>query len=128
MNGAGNKVGIETDPESSQEQDCLSCSTVMSSKVSADPRQTHRTCCVVGFYSPLISMRVSASARQVKRLLLRAAAFFKGRVSTKNKAISFDNEPNADNMSQYLHLRGRNVISIRVLNDNSRLNITRLTD
>ncbi|KAI9521435.1 hypothetical protein NQZ68_041665 [Dissostichus eleginoides] len=37
MNGAGNKVGIETDPESAQEQHCLSC-TVISSEVSADPR------------------------------------------------------------------------------------------
>lgn len=127
MNGAGNKVGIETDQESSQEQDCLSCSTVMSSKVSTDPRQTHRTCCVVGFYSPLISM----SARQVKRLLLRAAACFKGRVSPKNKAISFDNDKRRQHVTIFTPTRksgGRNVISIRVLNDNSQLNIICLTD
>lgn len=47
MNGAGNKVGIETDPESSQEQDCFSCSTVISSKVKADLRQAPSACCVV---------------------------------------------------------------------------------
>lgn len=66
MNGAGNKVGIETDPESSQEQDCLNCSTVISSKVSADPRQAHSTC--VSFYSFLLSCEL-LSAWQVKRLL-----------------------------------------------------------
>lgn len=72
MNGAGNKVGIETDPVSSQEQDCLSCSTVISSKVSADPRQTHRTYCVVSFYSSLFPCAL-LSAWQVKRLLLRGS-------------------------------------------------------
>lgn len=70
MNGAGNKVGIEADPESSEQQDCFSCSTVISSKVSPDPRQTHRTGCVVSFYSSLFPC-VPLGAWQVKRLLLR---------------------------------------------------------
>lgn len=92
MNGAGNKVGIETDPVSSLEQDCLNCSTVISSKVSADPRQTHRTYCVFRFHSSLFPCE---SAWQVDN---SPSVCLEGSDSPKNKMICFVNEPKADNM------------------------------
>lgn len=100
MNGAGNKVGIEADPESSEQQDCFSCSTVISSKVSPDPRQTHGTGCVVSFYSSLFPC-VPLSAWQVKRLLLRGGIKKVPR-DYKDKSICFVNKPNADSMTYLL--------------------------
>lgn len=86
MNGAGNKVGIETDPVSSQEQDCLSCSTVISSKVSTDPRQTHRTYCVVRFYSSLFPRALSVCMAGEKAVTEKEQETVR-RVSLKNETI-----------------------------------------
>lgn len=114
MNGAGNKVGIETDPVSSQEQDCLSCSTVISSKVSTDPRQTHRTYCVVRFYSSSFP-RALPRAWQVKRLLLRRSR--KQSEEFHFKIKQFVNSPKGDNMKSYqifLCMKFESITSITV--------------